>query len=216
MKNFNLYTLLCSSSTFLSVVAAPSSRVKCPVIFEGRIPSGTSVCTFDTSQSLFNADVVKGENLTWADIIVEPAVCPSPFDGSGNIPLEVTINDQSVFLAGTNRQTAFRRAGLLYKDDTNEIVDLGDVGVVTLHWSVMQDPSRPLDLSHEYLNVWKEASDFSGNQFSFQAGQMLDTSVTAPKDTFKIFGRENNLLFSTPIDPLKWQNFAVTLDYDQK
>lgn len=36
------------------------------------------------------------------------------------------------------------------------------------------------------------------------------------RDTFKIFNRQNRLLWSTPIDYEQWQNFALKFDVGKK
>ncbi|KAJ4412867.1 hypothetical protein N0V85_003644, partial [Neurospora sp. IMI 360204] len=86
-------------------------------------------------------------------------------------------------------------------------------GVKTLHFSVRQDGKRGLNLTHEYLNVWHETSDWSANQFNFQAGTIIGQEGL-PKNTFKIMSRENKLIWSTPIEKNEWQNFAITLDFN--
>jgi hypothetical protein len=117
----------------------------------------------------------------------------------------------------------------------------GGKGVKTLHWSVKQDPARPLNLTHEYLNVWHEAADYSNNQvrlsissqgtpvgshsllvynskspqIQFQAGSIIGKS-NADKNNFKILDRNGNSLYSVAIDQKNWQNFAVKLDYNKK
>lgn len=200
----------------LPTIAAPApDRPHCPIIFDGRVASGTPLSDFDTPSSPFNPDYVKGENLTWSDILLEPAGPPSRFDGPNYIPVEVTICDESIFVPSPGEvQSGFRRAGHLFKADTN--TNSSDSSVETLHWSVRQDSQRSLNLTHEYMNVWHETADYSTNQFSFLAGQLLDGGSASDKDTFKILGRANNIIWSTPIDTSHWQNFAVTLDYQAK
>lgn len=78
---------------------------------------------------------------------------PSRFDAPRlHKAVEVTIDDRSLFRAGANLQTGFRRAGLLLRDDANDAgADRSDDGVVSFHWSVRQDGRRGLNLSHEYV-----------------------------------------------------------------
>jgi len=214
-----VYSALAAASPF------PQHRdpVKCPIIFDGRIPRSFDRTSFNYANvSLYSAQYVKGENLTWSEIILLPKTTASRFDTPGvHRPLEVTINDKSLFRTGQGVQNGFRRAGLLLKNDKNDPgADAADKGVVTFHWSVKQDPSRPMNLSHEYMNVWHEKADYSGNQFSFVGGVVLKvdggTGVETPqeKGSWKIQDAKNNFLFRTPI--LKngiWQNFAIQLDY---
>jgi hypothetical protein len=65
-----------------------TSPIKCPIIFDGRIPANASLATFDTASSPYNPDFVKGENRTWSSILILYK------------PLEVTIDDGSLFRAG--------------------------------------------------------------------------------------------------------------------
>lgn len=203
--------LLALGATMVAAIPADtrslmSAAVKCPVVLEGRVPASAALTDFDVDNDLFNSGYVKGNNLTWSDILQFPQVPNSRFDNASYKSVEVTISDESIF----QKQYGFRRAGLQFANDTNE-GSLGYQGLRTLHWSVKQDPARALNLSHEYLNVWHEAADYSRDQFMFQAGQMIAYPDT-PADTFKFFDRDAKLLWSTPIDFAEWQNFAITLD----
>lgn len=146
------------------------SNVKCPILLDGRIPKSLTLSSFDSAlTSPYNPDYVKGENITWSSILLLPETPASRFD-TPNVhkALEVTIDDRSLFRGGPNLQTGFRRAGLLLKDDANDPgADGTDAGVVTFHWSIKQDSARPLNLSHEYMNVWHEKSDYSGKTHTY-------------------------------------------------
>ncbi|KAF7547439.1 hypothetical protein G7Z17_g7713 [Cylindrodendrum hubeiense] len=191
------------------------TNTSCPIIFDGRVPSNASLSDFDTENgggwNPFNPSYVKGNDLAWSDILLLPeSASPSRFDtATGSIPIEVTISDESIF----QKQNGFRRAGLQFRKDGNEDSP-GSEGVVTLHFSVLQDESRPLNLTHEYLNVWHEAADYSANQFNFQAGTLIGRE-SVPKDTYKLLDRNNTEIWSTPILAGVWQNFAITLDFDK-
>lgn len=69
-------------------------------------------------------------------------------------------------------------------------------------------------MTHEYLNIWHETSDWSANQFNFQTGTIIG-QPRLPKNTFKIMSRENKLIWQTPIEKKEWQNFAITLDFNK-
>lgn len=203
------------SSLVLALLSAraASASPTCPIVLDGRVKSTLTLADFDSAAtSPFNPDYVKGNNLQWSDILLFPAsIPPSGFDGNATYkPIEVTITDASIFQS----QHGFRRAGLQLQGDTNTDSP-GDTGVRTVHFSVRQDPHRPLNLSHEYLNVWHETSDYSANQFNFEAGTILG-QTGLPKDTFKLLDRENRQVWSTPIEYTAWQNFAVTLDFTRK
>lgn len=130
--------------------------------------------SFDAANGFFNPSNVFGANLSFSKILQLPAVQPSLFD-VGTVPIEVTIeyvfdlalrypsilvltspppllSDQSIFApSATNIQTGFRRAELI--PASNNGTDPSTVGVKTLHFSIMKDAARPLNLSHEYQMV---------------------------------------------------------------
>lgn len=127
--------------------AAAPAEVKCPITFDGRIPVGYELTDFDTyaTSKIYNPDYVKGNDIKWSQIIKFPEVETSRFDADGFQALEVTLSDQSIF----QKQNGFRRAGLQFLSDAAD--GPGNKGIKTLHWSVKQDPQRPLNLTHEYL-----------------------------------------------------------------
>ncbi|EAQ92877.1 hypothetical protein CHGG_01112 [Chaetomium globosum CBS 148.51] len=188
-----------------------AGAVKCPIVFDGRVGADTQLTDFDSyDTSLFNAEYVKGQNLKWSEIIQFPEADLAHFDNSTHKPFEVTISDDSIF----QTQKGFRRAGLQFQGDTNN-GSPGSTGVKTIHFSVKLDPQRALNLSHEYLLVWREAADYSSNQFNFEAGAILGQG-SLPENTYKVLDRKNKQIWSTPILEDSWQNFAVTLDHDKK
>ncbi|KAL2128305.1 hypothetical protein VTI74DRAFT_9369 [Chaetomium olivicolor] len=187
------------------------AAISCPIIFDGRVKSTAQPADFDTSAtSIFNPDYVKGNKLKWSDILKFPNTTTSArFDDATHKPFEVTISDASIFQS----QRGFRRAGLQFKGDTNN-GSPGSQGVKTIHFSIKWDAQRPLNLSHEYLNVWHEAADYSANQFNFEAGAVLG-QASLPKDTWKVLDRKNKQVWATPILKGDWQNFAITLDFNK-
>lgn len=189
---------------------ASSDNIKCPIVLDGRVPTNFSKTptVFDTSNALFNPDYVKGNNLTWSQILKFPDSA-SRFDGVDHTAVEVTISDASIF----QQQHGFRRAGLQFAADSPQ--DASDEGIKTLHFSVKQDSTRPLNLTHEYLNVWHEAADYSNNQIQFQVGTLID-NAGSKKNNFKILDRAGKQIWDIPLDYKKWQNFAVKLDYTKK
>ncbi|KAI1852265.1 hypothetical protein JX266_002443 [Neoarthrinium moseri] len=190
--------------------AAPNADIKCPVVLSGQVPTATQLTDFDSyaTSKVFNPDYVRASSIPWSKSLLFPAVANSRFDNSSYKSLEVTISEKSIF----QTQNGFRRAGLQIMGDTNE-GGPGTTGVRTLHWSVKQDAARKLNLTHEYLNVWHETSDYSANQFNFEMGTLIGKS--GDKNTFKVTNRQNNVIWSTAIDNTVWQNFAVTLDYNK-
>jgi hypothetical protein len=200
--------------------------IKCPIIFDGRVRSDLSLSDFDdASRSPYSTKYVKGENLTWSEIIRWPVTTlTSRFDSStSHKPFQVTIDNNSLFRSGAGLQTGFRRAGLLLKDDLNAPgADPADNGKITFHWSVHQEPSKPLNLTHEYMNVWHERADYQGNQFTFAMGLLLPVdggdgiNTREKRESFKVQDRNNKIIFSVPIHWSDWQNFAVQLDYQNR
>jgi len=127
----------------------------------------------------------------------------------------VTISDDSIFAPSPdNIQTGFRRAELL--PASNSGTDPSTTGVKTLHFSLMKDAQRPLNLSHEYQLVFLESNDFSTNQLVLKTGTVIGGGGGDP-DTLQLFGNVNDgtVLFNTPFTPGVFHNFAVTLDFDK-
>jgi len=103
--------------------------------------------------------------------------------------------------------------------------DATNVGVKTFHWSVKQDLDAKMNLTHEYMNVWHEANDYASNQFSLNTGIMLEqdkpigsnvTTTGLDRRLWKILDRKNNVVWTTRIEWDDWQNFAVTVNYENK
>ncbi|EAT76067.1 hypothetical protein HBI56_091740 [Parastagonospora nodorum] len=194
------------------------TNIRCPIIFDGRVPKNLTLTSFDSaSTSPYSPSFVKGENTTWASILLLPRIASSRFDEIAlHKPLEVTIDKRSIFRAGEKLQLGFRRAGLLLKDDTNDPgTDAADAGVVTFHWSVKQDAARPLNLTHEYMNVWHEQADYKQNQFTFVGGIVLpgDGGLDQRGDKWRVQNAKSEFVFEVSIEYNKWQNFGVQLDY---
>ena len=209
---------------------------KCPVLLDGRIPQNFTLQDFNTNASPFNPAYSIGQNLTWSQINHFPKpLSISRFDhvSSRNITksVEVTIDDRSIFLpGGGSPQVGFRRAGLLLGNGS----DASNQGVSTYHWSVHQPQAlfsqgfTGMNLSHEYMNAWHERNDYNGNHFSINAGVMLTQDFPANcsaecaaneqghKQSWKLLDHNNDIVYATPILEEQWQNFAVTLDYNQK
>ncbi|KAI1198728.1 hypothetical protein F5X97DRAFT_298681 [Nemania serpens] len=183
-----------------------AGSIKCPMVLSGLVKSTLTPTDFDSyATSPFNPDYVRGSE-KFSQSLKFPNVTGSRFDNATTKPIEVTINDKSIF----QTQNGFRRAGLQIQGDTNQ-GGPGTAGIRTLHFSVKQDPQRKLNLTHEYLNVWHETADYSANQFNFQTGTIIGRSGN--KNTFKVLNRQNTEVWSTPIDETAWQNFAITLDF---
>ncbi len=186
-------------------------------MFDGRVPTSLKLADFDSydTGSPFGPDYVKGQGLKWSEILQFP-VGAGHFalrqrrrrlqGGRGDAQRQVHLPDPEGLPEG--RPAVQRR---LQRPKAPATATASR----PLHFSVHQDAARPLNLSHEYLNVWHEASDYSSDQFMFQTGTLIDQRSPG-KDTFKVLDRKNKLIWSTPIDKDAWQNFAFTLDFAKK
>ncbi|KAK4458389.1 hypothetical protein QBC42DRAFT_290603 [Cladorrhinum samala] len=193
-----------------SLAATTASAQSCALQFDGRVPANLGLAGFDAANQVFSNANVLGAGLKFSQLLQLPqAVGGSLFDVD-TVPVEVTISDASIF----NGQTGFRRAELL--PASNSGTDPSTAGVKTLHFSVLKDAQRPLNLSHEYQLAFLESNDFSTNQFVLKTGTVLGQQGAADPDTLQLFGNvnQNQLLFSVPFQPGVFHNFAVTLDFD--
>lgn len=157
----------------LAYVAALASLATAQTIqFDGRVPADTELADFDAANDLFGNENVLGEGLKFSDLLLLPNVDPSLFDVDNTVPLEVTIrsvskiqarvgdeilmrrtnSDDSIF----NGQTGFRRAEL--NPASNDGADPSTEGVKTVHFSLMKDSERALNLSHEYQLFFLESA----------------------------------------------------------
>ncbi|KAF6835563.1 hypothetical protein CPLU01_04239 [Colletotrichum plurivorum] len=196
------------------------AKAQCTLQFDGRIPKAFTAADFDGKTSPFNAQNVFGKGLKFSELIQLPdgvsSLSPDrQFDGNASKPFEVTINDKSIFAPSeTNVQVGFRRAEMLPL--SNDGKDDSTVGVKTLHFSLMKDAQRPLNLSHEYQLVFLESADFSTNQVVLKTGTILGQN-TADPDTLQLFGNVNSNpvpeLFKTKFTEGVFHNFAVKLDF---
>ncbi|KAI1819457.1 hypothetical protein F4861DRAFT_137880 [Xylaria intraflava] len=211
LKTF-LSSLLAAATLSTALPSPPQRRstgaIQCPVVLTGQVKASLTASDFDSATtSPFDPDFVRGSQ-PFSETLNFPNVTNSRFDNATYKSVEVTIDDDSIFQG----QNGFRRAGLLMNGDVND-GSPGSTGIRTLHFSVKQDGERKLNLTHEYLNVWHETADYSANQFNFEMGTIIGGS--GDKNTFKVLNRENTEVWSTAIDETAWQNFAVTLDFDQ-
>nr|XP_036577089.1 uncharacterized protein CTRU02_12984 [Colletotrichum truncatum]KAF6783968.1 hypothetical protein CTRU02_12984 [Colletotrichum truncatum] len=204
--------MVCLQSFTLLSLASIAAAQKCKIQFDGRVPSGTALKSFDADNKLFNSKNVFGKGLSFSKVLQMPKQAGSLFDGAKNVPTEVTINDKSIF----NNQTGFRRAELV--PASNSGTDPSTTGVKTLHFSIAKDPQRLLNTSHEYQMAFLESNDFSTNQVVLKTGTILG-GKTADPDTLQLFGNVNTkpsppLLFTTPFTAGVTHNFAMTLDFN--
>ncbi|KAI9053200.1 hypothetical protein LZ554_003466 [Drepanopeziza brunnea f. sp. 'monogermtubi'] len=205
--------------TYTSLLALASAAIaqKCPIVFDGRVPDGTTPALFDTEASPFNTEYVKGKEVLFSELIKIPEVPSSLFDApEKSEAIEVTLSDLSIFApSADNVQVGFRRAEL--QVDGNNGSDSSTLGVKTLHFSVRKDAARPLNTSHEYQLVWLEDSSYSTNQIVLKTGTISPPSGLDP-DTLILYGNVNSKpiphLFNTSFTEDVWHNFGVTMDFD--
>ncbi|KAK6222071.1 hypothetical protein QIS74_04326 [Colletotrichum tabaci] len=210
-----MYRPLKSTGSLFLMAAGVVSAATCPIQFDGRVPSGFTPADFDTSASPFNNAFVFGKGLKASDVVTIPAGLSSLLDGPSNKPFQVNIDDRSIFApTETNVQTGFRRAEML--PVSNNGTDPSTSGIKTLHWSMMKDPARPLNLTHEYQMVFLESSLFSSNQFALKYGDLIGIHPADP-DVLHLFGNSNTNpspeLFKTKFTEGVFHNFALTLDF---
>ncbi|XMA17443.1 hypothetical protein WAI453_010234 [Rhynchosporium graminicola] len=151
-------------------------------------------------------------DLKWSGVLELPAVNYSLFDYARTQAVAVTINDNSIF----NAQTGFRRAELLPL--SNSGTDTSTTGLKTLHFSILKDPTRPLNTFHEYQLFFLESNDYSTNQVVLRYGSLIGGNpLGANPDTLFLQGNVNtnpsSTIFSTRFTEEMWHNFGLVLDF---
>ncbi|CCA72240.1 hypothetical protein PIIN_06174 [Serendipita indica DSM 11827] len=214
---------LLEMKTFIALLGLATTSLatrSCSLLFDGRVPVTAKPADFDKNTSIYNYQFVHGANQTWSEIIKFPPVPPSMFDTPRSKAVEVTINDKSIFAPGGGApQVGFRRSELI--PATNNGSDATVQGTTTFHWSIRNDPARPLNYSHEYHAAWHETADYSTSQFTFLTGKPFDSSfdpnVTNAR-TLRVAGRQSNrpeiTFFQTPFTFDIWHNFALTIGWE--
>ncbi|KAH6614608.1 hypothetical protein B0J18DRAFT_439769 [Chaetomium sp. MPI-SDFR-AT-0129] len=203
------------SLLFPFCLLAPSAAAQaCTLQFDGRIPADFTVADFNAPNNFFSEQFVIGQGLTFSQALrLLPTNTGSLFDlATNSAPVSVQISDASIF----NAQTAFRRAELI--PASNDGTDASTQGIKTLHFSVMKDAARPLNLSHEYQLAFLESADFSTNQFVLKTGTVLGQQGGGDPDRLQVFENVNagggKVLFSTGFEEGVFHNFGLRLDFD--
>ncbi|RPB06233.1 hypothetical protein L873DRAFT_1756752 [Choiromyces venosus 120613-1] len=195
------------------------------VIWDGRPKKDFPAADLDSSStSLYNADFVLGAGQKWSEQLLFPnmsVTVPSLFDLVSldfRKPVEVTINDKSIFAPGGNAQKGFRRSELL--PITNNGTDATVQGITTLHFSVKEDTLRPLNYSHQYEIVFIETNDFSSHVWTLKTGTPFNSTEVPTKDakTLRLGsstagGKAEEVLFSVPFESGCWHNFAIQTNW---
>ncbi|KAI5851108.1 hypothetical protein DFP73DRAFT_536001 [Morchella snyderi] len=221
----SLFTTLLTVALALStaVSGTPVKKRSPKIIFDGRIPVKARLADLDSaSASPFNAEYVLGAGQKWSDVAEFPRVETSLYDlRSRSKAIEVTINDDSIFAPGGNPQPGFRRSELLPKP--NNGTDATVSGHTTFHFSIKDDPHRPLNYSHQYELVFIETNDYSSHVWTLKTGSAYG-AATLPAPNARTLrlggstagGAAEEPLFSVPFrrgGP--WHNFAVETDWDK-
>ncbi|RMZ69298.1 endoglucanase c [Pyrenophora seminiperda CCB06] len=217
------YNMFAKSLAVLSIAAIAHGRVVVvnerqaaapAIVFDGRVKSTATQADFDTATGPFGKDFVKGQNLTFSTLVAFPNVPASLFDTAvGAKPIEVQINDKSIFVPGdvaANAQTAVRRTELNPNGGGNTTV-----GIKTLHVSLQPSAAHPLNISHEYLLTFLERSDFGANLFQLRTGTLLGSDGSSKNDLV-LQGNTaagTKTLFTTPFTAGVFTNLALQMDF---
>ncbi|PWW79783.1 Glycoside Hydrolase Family 131 protein [Tuber magnatum] len=214
-----IQAILFLASFATAVLAAPK------VIWDGRLKKDFPAADLDKSAtSPYNAEFVLGAGQKWSEQLHFPdmgVTGPSLFDlvpSDCRKPVEVTINDKSIFAPGGKAQNGFRRSELL--PNTNNGTDATVQGTTTLHLSVREDIHRPLNYSHQYEIAFIETNDFSSHVWTLKTGTPFGSSGVTAKDakTLRLGsstagGKAEEVLFSVPFGSECWHNFAVQTNW---
>ncbi|KAK6992568.1 glycoside hydrolase family 131 protein [Favolaschia claudopus] len=215
-------TLVSILSTVFSAVTSSS------IIYDGRVPFGiqsSSILPNSTGPFLTG---VKGQNesATYYTTFLGRSALATPLWNKRGLPTEqaisIKIDNTSVFVPGGGPpQFGFRRTELIAQKNGNatQLDTEMEVGVSTFHFSIKQDPSKPLNNNHEYQIVFIEPSDGThvfgiqlGSPFTNPTGQLPAKNA----HSFKVLDHALNVLFTTPFVPLLWHNFAITVDWENR
>jgi len=161
----------------------------------------------------------------FSDIVAFPEVGQSLFDVATNTKaFSLSINDSSIFTPqGGAPDTLTRRADLL-PSIASTLSNIATTGKKTMHFSIQQDPTSPLNLTHDYQVAFLETADFATHQFDVRVGKVVDAAAGSPGadgTNIVVNGNSKNAagvqtLFSTPFVGVQgFQNFALEMDFDQ-
>ncbi|QRW02109.1 glycoside hydrolase family 131 protein [Ceratobasidium sp. AG-Ba] len=199
----------------IGALAAPT------IVYDGRAPLNYTGASRIRCTTLY---VVRGGGKNPSDF-VSFSNTPSPtslWSPNSKDPIEQTVavkvDNSSVFVPGddpANSQFGFRRTEILAQNkDTTSM----ESGTTVFHLSVMKDPSKPLNTSHEYQFSFLETSD--GNHvFSMSTGTPFSVPAASPlpgagANSIRILSRSNKALFTVPFADNCWNNLAVQVNWN--
>lgn len=153
--------------------------------------------------------------LKFSDLIVFPDVAASMFDVATNTKaFEITLNDSSIFVPqGGEAQTNIRRADLL-PSIRSQLDNVAVSGVRTMHFSVQQDPARPLNTTHDYQLFNLESADFAFHQIDVRTGADNAGKLVVQGNSKNAAGQQTLASFDFPADQMV--NVALTMDFNAK
>ncbi|KAG1739392.1 uncharacterized protein EDB91DRAFT_1053830 [Suillus paluster] len=207
--------------TFAAFVSLTSAT---PLIYDGRAP-------FNYTSEDLNSDLdpylsaVKGSmNASYYTQLLGHSLNATPL-WSPNLwspieqPMTISIDNTSIFVpGGSTPQNGFRRTELIAQKNGNHTAlnAVADAGTTVFHVSILEDPERPLNFSHEYQIVWIEPNDGT-HVFEIQLGSpfTIPTGTVPVSDArfLKVRNHALDLLFETPFTCKDWHNFAVQIDW---
>ncbi|TPX36251.1 hypothetical protein SmJEL517_g01467 [Synchytrium microbalum] len=179
------------------------------ILWEGRVNQTAVQADFDNGNTAYNPKFVLGANETWKGVLKLDAInAQALFDRPKDQSLGIVINDKSIFAPGNppNRQVGFRRAELI-PNGVKKIFS----GVTTYHFSVMPDPTRPLNYTHQYQMLFLETSE-GKHIFGFQSGGTDGQNLTLMSSSVEGYDKLKPL-YSAPFTANVWQNWALTIDW---
>ncbi|QRV73062.1 glycoside hydrolase family 131 protein [Ceratobasidium sp. AG-Ba] len=211
-------TAACFALGAIGALAAPT------IVYDGRAPLNYTGASLDSSAPPYSVFVVRGGGKNPSDF-VSFSNTPSPtslWSPNSKDPIEQTVavkvDNSSVFVPGddpANSQFGFRRTEILAQNkDTTSM----ESGTTVFHLSVMKDPSKPLNTSHEYQFSFLETSD--GNHvFSMSTGTPFSVPAASPlpgagANSIRILSRSNKALFTVPFADNCWNNLAVQVNWN--
>ncbi|KAF2431789.1 hypothetical protein EJ08DRAFT_570666, partial [Tothia fuscella] len=184
----------------------------CPVTLDGRVPPFVQPTDFDKKDNTPYGGI-RPRSIKWSQILKFPPIQPSLFDLEyGGKPMEIIINQDSINRPpNAGAKTGYRRSELVFAQNSGD--DESARGVKTYHWSVRQ--GRGLNFTHEYQNVWHERKDSKANQFSVHIGALVGREKQINSRFWKVIDQKEQVIWTSPMDPVEWENFAITLDYER-
>ncbi|KAF7798258.1 hypothetical protein EIP86_009475 [Pleurotus ostreatoroseus] len=206
----------------LQVLSAIIRTLATPVLWDGRAPFNLTNADLNNNVGPFLTVVKGSENATHYSTLLGHTSQATPlWNHALVLPTEqvisISIDNTSVFVPGSGGpQNGFRRTEFIAAEngDHADLNPVLETGTTVFHFSIKQDPRRPLNFTHEYQIVFIEPNDGS-HVFEIQ----LDPTGPLPAPNahaFKVRDHALNVLFTTPFEASTWHNFAVQVDWTNR